>query len=170
MAAAPITGNTDCYSLHCGQVSQDFLGAIVYEWQSRNRSGIINVRTGVTLSNRKMDKPAIKHTSRATGSIDVHFGEKLRAPRMIMIPKVSQSDLANALGVTFQQIQKYEKDVNRLSAAMMVRIAEVLKVDVQYFFEDLPTGVKNYREIKTPVLVDMSLAAHGPRLMTAFLN
>ena len=116
------------------------------------------------------NKKTAKRTSRATGSLDIHFGEKLRARRMMMAPKVSQSELANALGVTFQQIQKYEKGVNRLSAAMMVRIAEVLKVDVQYFFDELPTGVKNYREIKTPVLVDMSLAAHGPRLMTAFLK
>jgi transcriptional regulator with XRE-family HTH domain len=88
----------------------------------------------------------------------------------MMEPRVSQSHLAIALGVTFQQVQKYEKGVNRLSAAMMVRIAQVLKVDVQYFFDDLPTGVKNYREIKTPVLTEMSNAAHGPRLMTAFLK
>jgi len=118
------------------------------------------------LSNKK----TAKRTSRATGSLDIHFGEKLRARRMMMAPKVSQSELANALGVTFQQIQKYEKGINRLSAAMMVRIAEVLKVDVQYFFDEIPTGAKNYREIKTPVLVDMSIAAHGPRLMTAFLK
>jgi transcriptional regulator with XRE-family HTH domain len=118
------------------------------------------------LSNRK----TAKRTSRATGSLDIHFGEKLRARRMMMAPKVSQSELANALGVTFQQIQKYEKGVNRLSAAMMVRIAEVLNVDVQYFFDELPTGAKNNREIKTPVLVDMSIAAHGPRLMNAFLK
>ena len=116
------------------------------------------------------NKKTAKRTSRATGSLDIHFGEKLRARRMMMAPKVSQSELANALGVTFQQIQKYEKGVNRLSAAMMVRIAEVLKVDVQYFFDEIPTGAKNYREIKTPVLVDMSIAAHGPRLMTAFLK
>jgi transcriptional regulator with XRE-family HTH domain len=118
------------------------------------------------LSNRK----TAKRTSRATGSLDIHFGEKLRARRMMMAPKVSQSELANALGVTFQQIQKYEKGVNRLSAAMMVRIAEVLNVDVQYFFDELPTGAKNNREIKTPILVDMSIAAHGPRLMNAFLK
>ena len=57
-----------------------------------------------------------------------------------------------------------------MSAATMVQIAAVLKINVQYFFDELPTGVKNCREIKTPVLVDMSLAAHGPRLMTAFLK
>ena len=122
------------------------------------------------MSTRKMAKQVGKRTSRATGSLDIHFGEKLRARRMMMAPKVSQSELANALGVTFQQVQKYEKGVNRLSAAMMVRIAEVLNVDVQYFFDELPTGAKNYREIKTPALVEMSLIAHGPRLMNAFLK
>ena len=65
------------------------------------------------------------------------------------------------LSAHFQQIQKYEKGVNRLSAVMMMRIAEVLKVDIQYFFDELPTGAKNTKEIKTPVLVDMSLAARG---------
>jgi transcriptional regulator with XRE-family HTH domain len=122
------------------------------------------------LGNRKSAKPAVKHTSRATGSLDVHFGEMLQARRRMMVPKLSQSELGKALGVSFQQVQKYEKGVNRLSAAMMVRIAQVLKVDVQYFFDELPTSVKNYREIKTPVLVDMSIAAHGPRLMNAFLK
>jgi transcriptional regulator with XRE-family HTH domain len=122
------------------------------------------------LSNRKSAKQAIKNTSRATGSLDIYFGEKLRARRMMMVPKVRQQDLGAALGVSFQQVQKYEKGVNRLSAALMVRIAQVLKVDIQYFFDGLPTSVKNYREFKTPVLVDMSPAAHGPRLMTAFLK
>ena len=88
----------------------------------------------------------------------------------MMVPKISQAELADKLGVTFQQIQKYEKGVNRLSAAMMVRIAEALNVEVQYFFDELPTGVKNNREIKTPALVEMSLAAHGPRLIDAFLK
>jgi transcriptional regulator with XRE-family HTH domain len=122
------------------------------------------------LSNRKTAKQVVKRSSRATGSLDVHFGEKLRARRMTMVPKVTQAQLADKLGVTFQQVQKYEKGVNRLSAAMMVRIAEVLNVDVQYFFDELATGAKNNREIKTPVLVDMSIAAHGPRLMNAFLK
>jgi transcriptional regulator with XRE-family HTH domain len=117
-----------------------------------------------------MAKRVVKLHSRATGSLDVHFGEKLRARRLMMVPKVSQEDLGAALGVTVQQIQKYEKGRNRMSAATMVQIAAVLKVDVQYFFEELPTGAKNTKEIKTPVLVEMSLAAHGPRLIDAFLR
>ena len=100
----------------------------------------------------------------------MHFAEKLQARRLTMVPKLSQQDIAKALGVSFQQVQKYEAGTNRISAATMVQIAAVLKVDVQYFFDDLPTGAKNTKEIKTPVLVEMSLAAHGPRLIEAFLN
>jgi transcriptional regulator with XRE-family HTH domain len=51
-----------------------------------------------------------------------------------MVPKISQEDLGVALGITFQQIQKYEKGVNRMSAAMMVQIAAVLKVRRPVFF------------------------------------
>jgi transcriptional regulator with XRE-family HTH domain len=115
-------------------------------------------------------KTAKRVTKRKAGSLDIHFGEKLQARRLTMVPKVSQDDLAKALGVSFQQVQKYEQGRNRMSAAMMVQIAQVLKVDVQYFFEELPTGAKNTKEIKTPTLVEMSLAAHGPRLIEAFLN
>jgi transcriptional regulator with XRE-family HTH domain len=120
------------------------------------------------MSDRKKAKLALKPNPRSAGSLDVHFGEKLRAQRLMT--KVSQDDVAKALGLTFQQIQKYEKGVNRMSAATIVRIAAVLDVDVQYFFDELPTGVKKNKEIKTPVSVEMSLAAHGPRLIDAFLN
>jgi transcriptional regulator with XRE-family HTH domain len=123
------------------------------------------------LSTRKKAKPVIKQGGpRSTGSLDLHFGEKLRARRLMMVPKLSQTELADALGMSFQQVQKYEKGVNRMSAATMVQIAAVLKVDVQYFFDELPTGAKNTKEIKTPVLTEMSLAAHGPRLIDAFLK
>jgi transcriptional regulator with XRE-family HTH domain len=122
------------------------------------------------LNNRKTAKAVIKRSPRATGSLDVHFGEKLRACRLMMAPKLSQEELGKALGLTFQQVQKYEKGINRISAATMVQIAAVLKVDVLYFFDELPTGVKNNKEIKTPALIEMSLAAHGPRLMDAFLK
>ena len=120
------------------------------------------------MSDRKKAKRAIKPNPRSAGSLDVHFGEKLRAQRLMT--KVTQDDLAKALGLTFQQGQKYEKGANRMSAATIVRIAAALDVDVQYFFDELPTGAKNNKGIKTPVLVEMSLAAHGPRLIDAFLN
>jgi transcriptional regulator with XRE-family HTH domain len=103
---------------------------------------------------------------RSTGSLDLHFGEKLRARRLMT--HVSQQDLAKVLGLSFQQIQKYEKGTNRTSAAMLLRIAAVLKLDVVYFHEGLPRSKKNSKGIKTPILIKMPLAAHGPRLMDAF--
>ena len=51
-----------------------------------------------------------------------------------MVPKVSQDDIAKALGVSFQQVQKYEQGVNRMSAAMIVQIAQVLKSRRPVFF------------------------------------
>ena len=123
------------------------------------------------MSIRKTTKPVINQGGpRSTGSLDAHFGEKLKARRLMMVPKLNQEDLGAAVGITFQQIQKYEKGVNRMSAAMMVQIAAVLNVDVQYFFDERPTGAKNTKVIKTPVLTEMSLAAHGPRLIDAFLK
>jgi transcriptional regulator with XRE-family HTH domain len=122
------------------------------------------------LNNRKTAKRFTKRNPRSPGSLDVHFGEKLGARRRTMVPMLSQHDIAKALGVSFLQVQKYEKGTNRISAATMVQLAAVLKVDVQYFFDELPTGAKNTKEIRTPVLTEMSLAAHGPRLINAFLK
>jgi transcriptional regulator with XRE-family HTH domain len=122
------------------------------------------------LNNRKTPKGVVNRSPRAAGSLDVHFGEKLRARRVMMVPKLTQEELAEKLGISFQQVQKYETGVNRISAAMIIQIAAALNVDVQYFFDELPTGAKNSTEIKTPVLIEMSLAAHGPRLIDAFLN
>ena len=90
----------------------------------------------------------------------MHFGEKLRASRLT--EHVSQHGLAKALGLSFQQIQKYEKGTNRMSAAMMFQIAAVLKVDVAHFYEGLLHSAKNGKEIKAPILIKMSLVAHGP--------
>jgi transcriptional regulator with XRE-family HTH domain len=87
-----------------------------------------------------------------------------------MMTKVSQTELGNAVGVTFQQIQKYERGTNRISAAQLVRIAVVLKVDIQYFFEDLAGDVSNSKEIETPGHIKMSGTPYGPRLIDAFLN
>jgi len=88
----------------------------------------------------------------------------------MMIPKLTQDRLAKALGISFQQVQKYEKGSNRISTATLVQMAAALKVDVQYFFDQPPTGVKKTREVKSPTLVEVALAAHGPRLIKAFFN
>ncbi|WP_337267240.1 helix-turn-helix domain-containing protein [Oryzifoliimicrobium ureilyticus] len=68
-------------------------------------------------------------------NVDVHVGKTIRMKRLMR--KVSQTELGQRVGVTFQQIQKYEKGANRVSASMLVEIAAALDVDVRSFFDDL---------------------------------
>lgn len=76
-----------------------------------------------------MDQPA------AHNSVDVHVGERLRKRRTLL--RVSQEKLGDQIGVTFQQIQKYEKGANRIGAGQLFQIASFLRVDLGYFFEGL---------------------------------
>ena len=69
--------------------------------------------------------------------IDGHLGRRLRGRRRIL--GLTQQQLAGACGVRFQQIQKYECAANRMSAARIWQIAEVLDVPVSYFYEGLAT-------------------------------
>jgi predicted transcriptional regulator len=89
--------------------------------------------------NKKQAKRQTKKKSntRGTGSLDIHFGEKLRAKRLMM--DMTQVGLANAIGVSFQQVQKYERAANRISAAQLLIVARVLKVDISYFFDGAPS-------------------------------
>jgi transcriptional regulator with XRE-family HTH domain len=86
-----------------------------------------------------------------------------------MMLKMSQSDLSESLGVAFQQVQKYERGTNRISAASMVRIAEILNVDIGYFFDDIPK-TKRDGEIETPALTKLAVTSHGRRMIDAFLH
>ena len=109
----------------------------------------------------------VRATTRSAEPIDRYFGDRLRARRIMM--KMSQEDLGKSLGVSFQQIQKYETGTNRLTAAMMVRVAEILDVDVGYFYSEIPK-TKRSGEMETPALTEMAMAAHGRRLINAFLS
>jgi len=78
-------------------------------------------------------------TSKNPNPIDVHVGNRVRMRRMLI--GMSQERLGKELGLTFQQVQKYEKGTNRISASRLYRMAQILGVPVQYFFEDLPQSV-----------------------------
>lgn len=68
--------------------------------------------------------------------IDLYVGARMRLRRVMM--GLSQYTLAQNLGLTFQQVQKYEKGANRISASTLHRLAEVLDVPVSFFFDELP--------------------------------
>lgn len=70
-----------------------------------------------------------------TERVDIHLGKRLRWRRKSM--GLTQQDLGAALGIRFQQIQKYECAANRMSAAVVWKLANILDVDVRYFFDGL---------------------------------
>jgi transcriptional regulator with XRE-family HTH domain len=69
-------------------------------------------------------------------SIDIHVGGRVHLHRKLL--GMSQEKLGEGLGITFQQIQKYEKGTNRISASRLQQIAAILSVPVSIFFEDIP--------------------------------
>ncbi|MFP3944393.1 MAG: helix-turn-helix domain-containing protein [Alphaproteobacteria bacterium] len=74
-------------------------------------------------------------TTKQIDPIDAHVGQRVRLRRMLM--GMSQEKLAQELGLTFQQIQKYEKGANRISASKLYRIGKVLEAPPGYFFEEM---------------------------------
>src|SRR6187399_2428839 len=70
--------------------------------------------------------------------IDIHVGSRVRLRRMML--GMSQERLGESLGITFQQIQKYEKGTNRIGASRLQHIAQILKVPVSFFFEGVSGG------------------------------
>ena len=68
--------------------------------------------------------------------IDVHVGSRVRLRRTLM--GMSQEKLGNALGLTFQQIQKYERGANRIGSSRLYKLSQILSVPVSFFFEELP--------------------------------
>ena len=71
--------------------------------------------------------------------VDVHVGARLRQRRTLL--GMSQTTLGDAIGLTFQQMQKYEKGTNRISASRLFALSRVLDVPVEYFFDDMPAAV-----------------------------
>lgn len=123
-----------------------------------------------------------KRTSYGRGSgaphpIDLYVGRRIRMRRMLIA--MNQQTLAKRLNVTFQQIQKYEIGANRVSASRLVQTAEVLGVEVDYFFDGY-TGAKLseaqelerqlWEEPETLDLVRHYCAIPDPRLRARFLD
>lgn len=71
--------------------------------------------------------------------VDVHVGNRIRLRRTLL--GYSQEKLAAKLGVKFQQLQKYERGINRLGASRLWDVSRILKVDVNFFFEDMPLEI-----------------------------
>ena len=77
-------------------------------------------------------------------NFNLHLGKKLRMRRLSL--GLTQTKVAEAINVTFQQIQKYEKGTNGVSSNRLMQLSNYLKVPITYFFEDF----KNFNDIKNP--------------------
>lgn len=75
--------------------------------------------------------------------IDIHVGGRIRLRRNMQ--GMSQEKLGEQLGLTFQQIQKYEKGINRIGASRLFELARVLGVSVQFFYDDAPGTTSDYK-------------------------
>ena len=106
--------------------------------------------------------------------IDIHVGSRVKLRRTMQ--NMSQEKLGEALGITFQQIQKYEKGTNRIGASRMQQISAALNVPVEFFFEDapLPAGaspVSGMAEAgSTSYVVDFLSSSEGIQLNRAFVR
>ncbi len=116
----------------------------------------------------------MKSTSpKAPNPTDKHVGMRIRMRRMML--GMSQTNLADAVGLTFQQIQKYEKGTNRVGASRLQQFAKILSVPISFFFEGAPTaqltGIKTTKGDNgvTPAYISNFLASRdGQRLVKAF--
>ncbi len=105
---------------------------------------------------------------RSPNPIDLHVGTRMRLRRQVL--KMSQEKLGNALGVTFQQIQKYERGSNRVGASRLWRLAQVLDVPVSFFYEGLgddnrPASLADSDQM--PIIYDFINSPDGVALASA---
>lgn len=101
--------------------------------------------------------------------IDKHVGSRVRMRRMML--DMSQGKLADAIGLTFQQVQKYEKGTNRMGSSRLQQIANTLQVPVTFFFEEVPGQPKIESKAPSPAYVSDFLATtDGLALTKAFMQ
>jgi transcriptional regulator with XRE-family HTH domain len=117
-------------------------------------------RFAVATKAARMAKKRIKLPSTS----DQHIGIRLRLRRVVV--GMTQTDVATALGVTFQQVQKYEAGTNRIAASRIHRLAELLRVRPEFFFED--TAFYDSHDSSSDPVLEFLATANGVALMKAF--
>jgi transcriptional regulator with XRE-family HTH domain len=84
-------------------------------------------------------KPRFGRGSGKRHPVDVHVGGRVKQRRVLL--GMTQTGLGDAIGLTFQQVQKYERGANRIGASRLLALTQALDVSIDYFFEDMPTAV-----------------------------
>ncbi len=84
-------------------------------------------------------KPRFGHGTGKPHPVDIHVGARVWQRRKLL--GMTQTDLGDALGLTFQQVQKYERGVNRIGSSRLLALTRALDVPIEYFFEDMPPEI-----------------------------
>ena len=103
--------------------------------------------------------------------VDAHVGHRVRLRRMLI--GMSQERLGELLGLTFQQVQKYEKGINRIGAGRLFEVAEILGVPVNFFYEDFDTkgAAAGFAEGgDSPPVMEFLSSSEGLQLSLAFMR
>src|SRR5262249_11414958 len=109
---------------------------------------------------------------KAPSPIDPDVGSRVRMRRIMLA--MSQEQLAEALGITYQQVQKCEKGANRIGASRLQQISHILQVSVAFFFEGAPNALAPHDSSGSELLMaqidDFVSGSNGLRLMRAFMR
>src|SRR5580700_1410029 len=138
---------------------------------SRLRSAPCSSHYGtVRLRRLKLETEARAATmsgSKRTDQVDVSVGQRIREARIAS--GLSQTQLANALGVAFQQVQKYETGFNRVAPSRLVVIAKMTGRDVDWFFSDTAGVTRSKSPQRGDAISELAASREGQRLARAFL-
>ncbi len=113
--------------------------------------------------------------TKSPNPVDIHVGSRIRLRRMMI--GMSQERLGERLGLTFQQVQKYEKGANRVGASRLYAISRILEVPVEFFFADMPDSISGEKPDQkagmgepdeTSFVMDFVSSSEGLQLNTAF--
>jgi len=105
--------------------------------------------------------------TKKTNPIDAQVGNRVRIRRMLI--GMSQEKLGDLLGLTFQQVQKYEKGINRIGAGRLFEIARILEVPVDFFYDGVSASGESAPEASAPVMEFVS-SSEGLQLSLAFMK
>ena len=101
--------------------------------------------------------------------VDVQVGNRVRIRRMLI--GMSQERLGELLGLTFQQVQKYEKGINRIGAGRLFDVSRILGVPIEYFYEGAQlSGQAGFAEEGTPPVMEFVSSGEGLQLSLAFMK
>ena len=112
-----------------------------------------------------------KMSKKQPNPIDVQVGNRVRIRRMLI--GMSQEHLGGLLGLTFQQVQKYEKGINRIGAGRLYEVARILDVPVNFFYGDLATALPsdaNETDVSVPPVMEFVSSGEGHQLAVALMK